>query len=247
MVPKSQRENTIRKEAFHKMTLTQKMNYIFAYYKLPIFTAIIAAAVLIISVVGYFNKKNPILYLAFANVSIGDSLKETLTDDYLLETGRDLAKNEMVLYEGLYLAENPSAENHQFAYASKIKVLGSIAANKMDVMLMNREAYDQMSMSGLLLDLTPVISNNDELIQTLGPSLTENEVILEDNSIAYDLGKDESYEAKTGFFYNAIDISSLPKIKEAGFPSEVYLGIIANTKHLDECLHWLTYLSKTKE
>lgn len=244
MVPKSSRENKIRKEAFRKMTLPQKINYIFAYYKLPIFTAIVAAAVLIISVVGYFNKKNPVLYLAFANVGIGDSLREELTDNYLRETGRDPSKNECILYEDLYLAENPSAEDHQYSYASKIKVLGSIEANKMDMMLMNKEAYDQMSRSGLLLDLTPVISSNDELIQTLGSLLVENEVILEDNSIAYDLGKDESYEAITDYFYNAIDITSLPLIKEAGFPSEVYLGIIANTKNLEECLQWVSYLCK---
>ena len=244
MVPKSQKEKQERKVAFKKMTFPQKIDYIFAYYKLPIFTVIIAATVLISTIVSNTRRKDPILYLALANVSIGESLMEVITNDYLLETGRDTSKYEFTLYEDLYLAEDPSPENHQFAYASKIKVLGSIAANKMDLMLMNKEAYDQMSRSGLLLDLEETISKDDELIKTLGSLLSENLVVLEDNAIEYDLGKDETYEATTDYFYNAIEVSALPLFKSAGFDKEVYLGIIGNTERLEECLNWLGFISK---
>ena len=244
MVPKSAKEKEQRKVAFKKMNFPQKIEYIFAYYKLPIFTVLIAATVLISTIVSNMLKKDPILYMAFENVTIGESLKNELTNDYLLETDRDISQNEIILYEDLYIAEDPSPENQQFAYASKIKVLGSIAANKMDLVLMNQEAYDQMSQSGLLLDLEETISKDDELIKTLGSLLKENLVILEDNAIAYDLGKDETYEATSDYFYNAIEVSKLPLFARAGFDKEVYLGIIGNTKRLEECLNWLRFISK---
>ena len=244
MVPKSEKEKQLRKSKFQKMTTTEKIDYIFTYYKLPIFTVLIAATVLIISIVRIYNKKDSILYIGLANVAIGESLTKKITDDYLLETGRDPSKNECILYEGLYIAENPSAENNQYAYASKIKVLGSIAANKLNAIFMNQEAYDQMSRSGLLLDLENVLSTQDELNKTLGLSLVENAVILEDNVLAYELGNDKKYEEKTENFINAIQINNLPLFQQAGFNENVYLGLIANTENIDECLSYLSYLAK---
>ena len=247
MVPKSAKERQERKEAFKKMVISQKIQYIFEYYKLPIFTTIVAAIVLIGTVVRIQTQKEALLYIAFENVTIGDTLREEITNDYLLKTNRDVNDYELILYEDLYIALDPLPENHDFAYASKIKVLGSIGANRLDIVLMNQEAYDQMSSSGLLLDLKDIFDKDKELIKTLGSLLVENEVILEDNAVAYDLGKDESYNAKTESFQNAIEITKLPLFAKSGFDKEVYLGIIANTKRIDECINWLKYLTSMQD
>ncbi len=239
----SEKEKKAVKEAFKRMTPRQKAGYIATYYKLPVITAFIAAAVLISTAVRYVTRKDVVLYAAMGNVAAGDVLLETLTDQYLLETGRSLKKNEIIVYLDLYLTDDPAPENHQFAYASKLKVLGSINARQMDLMLMNREAYDQMSASGFLLELDDILAGDPVLNENIGPFVCTNTVILEDNAIAYSLGEADEYESVTEDVQNAVDCSSFPLFREAGFSGDVYIGIIANTPRAEECIRWLNYIS----
>ena len=247
MIPLPEREKKSGQKAFRRMNFSQKVEFILTYYKLPIFTALIAAAVLISAAVRFFTRKETVLYAAFANVAVGETLDEYLTDSYLLGTDRDPKKYEIIVYRDLYLADDPSAEDHQYAYASKLKVLGAIEAKQLDVVLMNRDAYDQMSASGFLLELDDLLTQDSRLHASIEPFLCENTVILEDNAVAYNLGKDEVYKAVTDTLCNAVDISSLGAMKSAGFNDTVYFGIIANTTHTEECLRWLAYLCDTAD
>ena len=241
--PKGSKESFHIRDSFKKMTFSQKIDYIIAYYKFPVITAIIAAAVLISTAVRYFTRKETVLCAAFANVSVGETLSEDLTDRYLLETERSLSKNEIIVYRDLYLTSEPSAENHQYAYASKLKVLGAVNARQLDIVLMNREAYDLMSSSGFLLDLDEALSQDQELYQRIRNFLCENTVIIEDNAVAFSLGEAETYESVTEDAVNAVDCSSFPYFEQAGFPDTVYFGIIANSTRTQECLRWLSYIS----
>ncbi len=241
----SEKEKKAVKESFRKMDIPQKAEYIVTYYKLPIITAIIAAAVLISTAVREFTRKEVVLYAGMANVAVGDVLLETLTDSYLLETDRNPKRNEVIVYRDLYLSEDPSPENHQFAYASKLKVLGAISARQFDFALMNREAYDQMSASGFLLELDELLAADPELYETVSPYVCENTVILEDNAIAYRLGEADEYESVTEDVRNAVDCSSFPLFREAGFSDDVYFGIIANAPRRAECVRWLGYICRS--
>ena len=146
------------------------------------------------------------------------------------------------MYRNLYLSENASEENHEIAYASRMKLLAVINSKKMDFALMNREAYDILSQSDYLLDLSELAREDGELYKELEPFLTENTVIIEDNAIEYNLREADTYQAVTKEVINGIDLSGIPVIRDAGFPDTVYLGIIANTPRITECCEYLRFI-----
>lgn len=77
------------------------------------------------------------------------------------------------MYSALYLSDDPEAENHEYAYASQLKLMGAINAGSLDVVLMNGEAYNILSQSGSLLELTDLLSrNNTALFRSAEPYIT---------------------------------------------------------------------------
>ena len=224
------------------MNKAEKIDHIYTYYKLPIFTVCVILAIFLQAGIRALTKKETVLYLAYANVSFGDTLHEELTDGYMSYSGTDVKKNEFIEFQDLYLSDDASSENHQYAYASKIKVLGAISAKQMDIVFLNREAYDLMSSSGFLLELKGIKGLDALLYQRLEPYITENSVIIEDNSVDYDLGKASEYYAVTEEHTNALNVSSLPMFRRAVMDDEVYVAVIANSPRLPAVLSYLEYL-----
>ena len=236
------REKAANKEAFGRMNRLEKLDYIRTYYWGPILLAVIALIILGTSLYRHFTKKEQILYTACINTVIGDELENALHRDYLLARGMDPRKSEILFYRNLYLSENASEENHEIAYASRMKLLAVINSKKIDFALMNREAYDILSQSDYLLDLSELAREDGELYKELEPFLTENTVIIEDNAIEYNLREADTYQAVTKEVINGIDLSGIPVIRDAGFPDTVYLGIIANTPRITECCEYLRFI-----
>ena len=236
------REKAANKEAFSRMSRLEKLDYIRTYYWGPILLGVIAVIILGTSLYRHFTKKEQILYTACINTVIGDELENALHQEYLRERGLDPKKSEILFYRNLYLSENASQENHEIAYASRMKLLAVINSKKLDLALMNREAYDILSQSDYLMDLTELAETDRELYQKLEPFLTENTVIVEDNAIEYNLREADTYRAVTKEVINGIDLSEIPVIRNAGFPESVYLGIIANTPRLTECCKYLKFI-----
>lgn len=232
-----EKERTAHREAFRQMSLTGKLEYIYTYFKWPIILAVVAVVILCSAVYRFAAKKEAVLYAAYVNVSVGTDLESQLHDGYLEEEGLDPQKHEIYFYRDLYLSEDPAAEDHEFAYASKMKLLATITDQKLDLVLMNREAYDILSRSGYLMALDGLCP------ETLGPHLSTNAVVLEDNAIDYNLGNAEDYWEVTEDVVNAIDVTTLPLFRQASFPDTVYLGIIGNTTRLDACVHYFEYLA----
>ncbi|MBR4445630.1 MAG: hypothetical protein IKS37_07045 [Solobacterium sp.] len=239
---RTNKERRVAKDAFRRMNKAEKIDYIFTYYKLPIFTVCVVLALFLQAGIHALTKKDPILYNAYANVSFGDTLREELTDGYLAYSGKNPNKFEITEYPDLYLSEDASGENHQYAYASRIKVLGSISAKRMDIVFMNKEAYDLMSESGLLADLKSIQEIDASLYKRLELYLTDNTVILEDNSVEFDLGEASVYSAVTEEQTNAVNVTSLPLIHRAQTDGDVYAAIIANSPRITEALSYLDYL-----
>ena len=236
------KEKTANKEAFRRMSPAEKFEYIRTYYWGPILLAVITLVILVTSLHRHFTKKEEILYTAFINVNIGEELGKTLHQDYLISRGMDPKRTEVVIYPNLYLSDDPSAQSHEMAYASKMKLLATINSKKLDLVLMNREAYDIISGSEYLLDLTELSEENGSFCHSLEPFLTENTVIIKDNAIEVNLNEADTYQAVTKNVRNGISLSGIAMFKDAGFSDEVYMGIIANTPRLAECLEYLKYL-----
>ena len=232
-------EKAAYRAAFQAMSPAKKAEHIFTYYKWWILLILIFLFILVSTIHRKLTQKDPVLYMAIVNIALGEDVEKELTADFLAEAGFNERKQEVYLYRELYLSENADTLNHEYAYASKMKLTGAMSAEKLDLVLMNREAYDILSRQGYLLELTSVP-------ETLSPLLTENEVVLSDNSVDVLLGNAEQEEYITQTISNALVISSLPLFQRAGFDGELYIGIIANSPRQEEAAAYLRYLSEAQ-
>lgn len=235
----SEKERQAHREAFRSMGPAAKLDHIFTYFRLPILLSLVAVVILISVVHRQLTKKEPLLYCAWINTAVGTQLEEQLNAGCLDALGKDPKTAEIAFYRDLYLSESPTSENHEFAYASRMKLMAATDAEQLDLVLMNREAYDILSASGYLLELSGIFGGNT----TIHPFLTANTVVLEDNSIEHHLNEAEQYLAVTEEAVNAIDASRLPMFAQAGFDDTVYLGIIGNTPRLSDCVKYVEYLA----
>lgn len=239
----SEQERAVIRASFSTMTLRQKLEYVFSYYK-PLLLAVAVGLIVLCSATHrYFTYKDPLLYVAYANISVGDTLDDALNRGFIQAVGENPRRREVYLYRGLYLSQDASTENHEYAYASQLKVLATIANKRFDVALMNREAYDMLSASGYLLPLEELLARDAALSALFAPLLSANDVILADNAIEYNLNEADAYEAVTEHVVNGINVSSLPLFERAGFSGDVFLGVIGNTPRLDTALRYIAYLA----
>lgn len=234
-LPKEEKERYQR--AFQEMSVPQKLDYIVTYYKLPI-TLVVIVLVFLGAVINIrLHHKDVVLYTGLVNVEVGYDMETALTEGFLAESGHSVKKEAVLMYQGLYLTSDPGSEVFQYVYASRLKVLAAIESKEMDVLLMDREAYDTFSQSGYLLDLEKA-----GLAQTFSDAAESNLVIYEDNAEAHTFDETIPYEAVTGMEVNGLEGSGFRLLQEAGFGDQVYLGIVANTERLEAVEEYLLYL-----
>lgn len=222
----------LRDENLCKLHGKKKVQHILAYYKFPL--AVICLVLYFIGwmIYGHLTHREVLLYTALVNVNTGETLTSQLGADFIDYLNADETKYTMQLYTGLYLTDDEQSEWHQYTYASRMKILAAIEGKMMDVVVMNREAFDAFSQSGYLLDLDHFLSSRDQaLYQALKPALAANTIILEDN-----VGDIEEH-------CFGLNLSETAYIRQAGFTDTVYLGIIANTPRSESVLAYLRYLT----
>lgn len=239
----SPEEKAAQKAAFHAMSPEKKLEHILTYYKWLILLALIVLFVLGSVLHRELTKKEPVLQLAMINVAVGEDLEQGLTVDFITYDGGNPKRQEVYLYRDLYISEDADTLNHEYAYASQMKLMGAIQSQKLDLVIMNREGYDVLSQKGYLAQLPALLENDPDLAEKYAPLLVENEVVLSDNSIEVMLGEAEKRERVTQSVPNAVALTSLPLFENAGFGSEIYLGLLANSPHADAVLRYLRYLS----
>ena len=238
----SEQEKASNRAAFRAMNIGQKAEYIFAYYKLPLVLLLIAVVALWSVGYRFFTHRDPLLYSAYCNVVPTDSVDAKLSSDFVSFHGDNPRKSEVVCYHDLYVSRDDSQQNHQYAYASRLKLMAAIDAEQLDVVFMNQEAYDLLSGSGYLLDLAEVCAADRELRKTWKPYLVSNTVILSDNSVEVELNEADEYAAETIEVTNALDVSEAPLLATFASEESLYVGIIANTPRLETALAWLNYV-----
>ena len=86
------------------------------------------------------------------------------------------------------------------------------------------------------------IIDRQERIHELSPFLTENEVILSDNSVDYLLGNEAQEQVVTKTVPNALAVSSLPMFLGAGFDGALYIGVVSNSPRPEEAKAYLRFL-----
>ena len=232
-------QKAAHKAAFRAMSPAEKLDYIVSYYKWPILLAVICVLILGSAAHRQLTKKDPVLYLALADVVAGEDLADALTTGFLRTEGLNLRRQEVYLYRDLYLSDEADVLNHEYAYASRMKLMGAVQAQKLDVVLMNREAYDLLSAGGYLLDLCELVPDGDPLRALL----VTNAVVVSDNAIEWQLNEADAHERITESGPNGLALSDCPLFRTAGFEEAVYAGVIANSPRPAEALRYLQYLS----
>lgn len=235
MMQRSPEEIAALRKSFREMDTAHKAEYIYMYYKWYILIGLVVLAIIGSTVHRQLTHREPVLFVGLANVTVGPEMEAALTDGFLEYAGIGLRKNQVLPYTGMYLSADPATENHQYAYASRMKVMAASQAQRLDVMILNREAFDLLSRSGYLMDLSG-------LPDALKPYLIENDVVLEDNSIEVQLNEADAYHEVTQSVFNGLDVSRFPIFQNAGFDGSVYAAVIGNTPRPDTAVSYLEYL-----
>lgn len=211
-----------KKEYWKSLQGKQRVQYVWDYYKFPIAVALILIYIIGYNVYGHFSKKDIILYTGLVNVSVNDRLNEQLSAGFLEFMEEDISKKDVQLYTGLYLTDDPNDPNHEYTYASRIKILAAIDGEQLDVVLMNKEAFDAFSQNGYLCNL-------EELLQESAPDMTEE---LKPYLVT------REYPA-------GLDLSQMNLFKQAGFEDTVYLGVIANSPRMDTAVEYINFFTQS--
>lgn len=225
-----------------------KIGYIWEYYKLPIVIICIGLYIIGYLVYGRLTHKDTVLYTALVNVSANDTFTEELSVDFLDYLGANTRKEEVELYDGLYLTEDESDADYGYVYASNTKITVAITIGQLDVVLMDKKAFDIFSKNGYLCNMEQLLMQEDpDLYEKLQAGLVTNTVIIEDNSIDAQLDPSVTYTAVTDEYPMAVDISQSDLISKEGFNGTLYLGIISNTSRMDTAITYLRYLTDSSQ
>ncbi len=229
-----------------ELSFTGKIRYLWDYYKLPF-----AAALFLLYFMGFFvirslNHQKPVLYAAMVNVAASQELEENLTSRYLDARLIDQDRNPMLLYRNLYLTDDPSSEVYTYVQASQMKILGTIEAREMDIVFMDKEAFDAFAQNGFLYDLDALLEEgreeHPELRQKTAAHLVRNMEIREDNAKEVALDPSVEYQSVTVEYEMGIDLLSSPFFRDSGFTESVYLGVLRNTPRKQQVLDYIEYL-----
>lgn len=236
-------ESLTEREKWDSLSGPRRAQYIWDYYKLPILIACIILYIAGYGIYRHVTHKDVVLYAGLVNVSPGETLEEQLSDGFLREQEISSSENMLQLYSGWYLTDDPASEYHEYTYATRLKVLSSIDSQQLDVVFMNREAFDSFAQNGYLYNIEDLLCETDpSLYERLRSCLVTNTEILEDNAkdILFDSTLD--YVSETTEYPMAIDLSDAPMIKQAGFGDTVYFGIVGNSPRTGTAIQYLNYL-----
>ena len=228
-----------------------KLRYLFDYYNLPLILAAIVIYIVVWNVVRHNTKQDYGLYVALVNVVPSDELTSEL--EHLLPASEDPSGQEapaaslpVCLYRGLFLTTDTDSSYHQYSYASRIKILGAIDSEKLDLVLMDKEAFDAFSQNGYLADLRE-LDTGREMPDALAAAFVENIYIEEDNSAEVALGTAKEYESVTRKGMYGLDLTrSSALFSESSLSGTVYLGIVENSPRKEDAVRYLQELASYK-
>ena len=227
------------------MTPKKMLRQILDYYKFPVFIVI-----LVIYVAGYMiyrnvNHKDAILYTALVNVAQDAKLEGLLTTDYLDQVHSGGEKQMVNLYKGWYLTDDEDSEHYQYVYATGMKILASIDAGQLDVVLMNKEAFDAFAQNGYLEELPVFLP--DEMYEALKPYAVKNIEILEDNAEDMKLKLADEYKAEVREYEMGLDVTGLSIFKDKEWDGDIYMGFVRASERKDEILKFTDYMFNDEE
>ena len=119
---------TFRQATAH-LNRREKAGYIWDYYKLPIFAAVIAICIVLSFLVHALTKKDTALSIAFINISMSADSIDALTSD---------------------------SDSYDYSYASSVKLLAMITARVLDVVFMSTDCAEDFIKKGYIKESIPL-------------------------------------------------------------------------------------------
>ena len=232
-------ERAERREAFHRMGAAEKMDYVLTYYRLPLLLALALVCALVYGFYQYTVRREVRLYAAFVNVTGETAAARVMSLDYVSASGGDPRREEIFFYEDLFLSEGDFTGLGEL---SRTRLAALIGAEQLDVVIMDRAGYQWLSRGGYLMELPEALARYaPDADSRLAPFLTEDRdgVAMEGERAPADGGGETGDPVAAA---NALNASGAPLFQEAGFPEEVYLGVIVSTPRQAEAVGYLAYL-----
>ncbi len=210
------------------------MKQLWKKYKLPVVTAWVVLCVMGWLGIQKLTASYPVLYVGLVNVTTGEEATAALTQGFVTAQNLDPEQFQVTAYTGLYLTDDVNSAFYEYSQASSVKILGSIDAERLDVVLLNKEAFDAFAQNGFLKNLEEFLGD-----APLTAYLVNNIVILEDNmdEVAWE---NAEYTAVTEEFPMGLDLSGTPLFSQ--FEDTVYLAVLANTPRAEAALAYSNYL-----
>ncbi len=238
-------ESYSTKEKWAMMNGSQRVQFIWDYYKFPI---LIGSIVLILLVYGIFRAvthKDPVLFSAYVNVFANDSFTEQITDGFVEELGENPSQKEVVLYTNWLLSDDPEmdASSVQYEYAMRVRALATIEAKELDVALMDQDGFDFFAKNGYLMNIDELLADKDPALrERLKPFMVSNTEVLSDNMEDVVADPSVEYVSETTEYPMALDLSFSSAAQDTGYQGTIYVGIVGNSPRMDTAVEYLRYL-----
>lgn len=210
----------------------QRWGYILDYHKTFLALCVLALLAGAYAIYHRSSSKDILLYTALVNIAPSPEFAAWLDTEYLAQSDGYALTHKIQRYENLYLTEDNSSPHFPYAHASSLKILASIEARHLDLVLMDKEAFDAFAQNGFLYDLNEALAKAaPEWRQRLSPYLTDNIVLSDD-------GQPPSSQTKAF----GLNLSQSKGISSFQMNGTIYVGIVANTPRLDAALAYAAYL-----
>lgn len=204
---------TEEKNTFRSLSPGKKVRYILDYYKLPLFLTALVLLICVSVIHAKMTRKDAVLGVAAVNFEAGPALTRKLSTDFLTEAGIDPGRSK-INFAGKLVLTGKDEDVSGYAYASSLKIIAMIEAEQMDVAIMNEKAY-RIFLAG-------------NYLQKLDRGITAS--LPKDTAVLSEEGKAVICRNGSGIF------------QDSGISGDLYIGIIANTRHPDTAASYLHYL-----
>ena len=129
-----------QKTPFKELTFSRKIQYIWDYYKIPIFLVIIGIIAVTAFIRGRLAQKNTVLSVLCVNVE-NNTTEDNDTDifnDFLTDNGYDLSNDEIVLNKNICV----DVDKNGLDYQNMSVLTAYFASNEYDICFMDDKTFD---------------------------------------------------------------------------------------------------------
>lgn len=209
------------KEKFKTLSTKKKVEFIYDYYKLPIIAVLLGIIILSYTVYSIATKQDTYCNITYYGSNAGSeelsTIKDTLNERILSDN-----KKSTIFIESIFVSPD---SNYGDDPASTQAFAVKLAANEIDILLINKNYFNYFASQDMLLDLNS-LTGFDSL------SLSENDLIM---------AKDYSGNEKL----YGIKINNLNLLKDAIFDLDnTVLAIAISSQRNEQVLQVLKELTK---